>query len=153
MGSGWCDFCQMWHSAGCGHPSNSANKGGVFMPIDDLEAENAALRSELLAFKESYGNMHSDCHELIKQNAALQAQVEEMREFLACLSRRKCTCVHTFIRSCDSCKAQALLASPPAGDMVCVKKEDLEIYLHRNAHHAEEIEKAKKHLKAALGKE
>lgn len=32
MGSGWCDFCQMWHSGGCCHPnrpvtirSNSSN--------------------------------------------------------------------------------------------------------------------------------
>lgn len=26
MGSGYCNFCQMWHSAGCGHPSNPANR-------------------------------------------------------------------------------------------------------------------------------
>jgi len=29
MGRGFCDFCQMWHSASCCHPGNPINKSLV----------------------------------------------------------------------------------------------------------------------------
>ncbi len=90
MGSGFCDFCQVWHSAGCCHPGKIilANKEAQLARKDAWIGKMGLLLNEVLSFyqyweKHLERDVDNSLEHLTIKIKALLADMEERNEVVA----------------------------------------------------------------------